>query len=52
MKKSSDRYFVLAGLSLSEEVGFICFTESPLKTMNNAFDFILKAQILLSDVLL
>ena len=31
------------GLSASTKVVFVCFNESPLKMMKNAFDFLLKA---------
>ena len=32
-----------SGSHLPKKNGFICFSESPLKMMNNAFYFILKA---------
>ena len=37
-------------LSSSKKLGFICFNESPLKMMNNAFYFILKAFLFLRDL--
>ena len=35
------------GLSLSKKLCFICFNESPLKIMKNAFYFMLKAIFIL-----
>ena len=46
VRLNSDHYiwFIFkVGLSPSKKVGFICFNESLLKMMNNAFYFILKA---------
>ena len=38
------KYFCnLVAFATSRKVGLICFNESPLKTMNNAFYFILEA---------
>ena len=36
--------------SSSKKLGFICFNESPLKMMNNAFYFILKVFLFLRDL--
>ena len=40
-KESCSKQFKL-GLSPSKKVGFVCFNESPLKMIKNAFYFILK----------
>ena len=34
--------YCVVNFSSSKEVGFVCFNENPLKTMKNAFYFILK----------
>ena len=39
-------YLLKVGLSPYKEKYFICFSESPLKMMKNAFCFILKALLL------
>ena len=40
-------YLPKVGLSLFKNILFICFNESPLKMMKNAFYFILKALFIL-----
>ena len=45
--KVSKQYLFKVGLSPSRKICFICFNESTLKMMKNAFYFILKAFIVL-----